>query len=507
MLFTFSRARAGLRSLALCAGLIATAAIAGPGGPDHNHGAESPKSTTKQNPRVIAVSADHQLVGILKGDNLIVYLDRTIDNSPITTATLEFEANGKMHRATLLADGTYSLPIALLGSGPEISVIAAISGSNVDLLSGTLNIPSNRNGAASAPHGRLSEFLHRQISMEALLLAAAGTLGVGVVFGFLAGRRRSAAGIAAVMALGLLATQPSPSLAGPGGPDHSHGEGTVSSEDGDAPKRRSDGLIFLPKPTQRLFELRTQRAETQDVSKTMGIAGVVISDPSARVFVQSTLGGTLSAPSSGMPVRGQTVKAGDILAVITPQNPSSANSTAATPMRAPISGVIASTFGTAGQTVSSGERIFEIIDPKRTRIEADLYQPISMLPGIEALAEIPRQAAVPVTLQGTVPASSKQPMTAIFKTQGDSETLPVDQRVRVVIPTGKTVRGFVVPREAVVQAYNGIHVVFRHVAPELFEPTPVRFEHLDATRVAVTAGIMDGDQIVVQGALLLNQVR
>jgi len=50
-------------------------------------------------------------------------------------------------------------------------------------------------------------------------------------------------------------------------------------------------------------------------------------------------------------------------------------------------------------------------------------------------------------------------------------------------------------------------VVFSHKEPELFAPRPVRTEPLDGDNVLVTAGIAEGERIVVRNAPLLNQVR
>jgi multidrug efflux pump subunit AcrA (membrane-fusion protein) len=46
-----------------------------------------------------------------------------------------------------------------------------------------------------------------------------------------------------------------------------------------------------------------------------------------------------------------------------------------------------------------------------------------------------------------------------------------------------------------------------HVEPERFEPKPVRTQPFDATRVIVSAGLAEGDRIVVRGAELINQIR
>jgi hypothetical protein len=65
----------------------------------------------------------------------------------------------------------------------------------------------------------------------------------------------------------------------------------------------------------------------------------------------------------------------------------------------------------------------------------------------------------------------------------------------------------VVPRDAVVRSANGEAVVWRQAEPERFEPKPVRTLPLDATRLVVAAGLVEGDRVIVRGADLVNQIR
>ncbi len=55
---------------------VVTPAGAGPG---HDHGDEPQQARRPMSPRVSAVSETFELVGILKGGTLVVYLDRAAD--------------------------------------------------------------------------------------------------------------------------------------------------------------------------------------------------------------------------------------------------------------------------------------------------------------------------------------------------------------------------------------------------------------------------------------------
>jgi hypothetical protein len=137
------------------------------------------------------------------------------------------------------------------------------------------------------------------VSVETVLIALAAT-GIGALaLGFLVGRRR--AGVAA-MALTLLAA--SPVAAGPGGPDHQHGPETATAEDGDAPRRRAEGLVFVPKPTQRLLELRTRRVAPEETARRVTLAGRVLPSPDAQAVVQPATAGRILAIDGVLPRRG-----------------------------------------------------------------------------------------------------------------------------------------------------------------------------------------------------------
>ncbi|MGK7864981.1 efflux RND transporter periplasmic adaptor subunit [Falsiroseomonas sp. E2-1-a4] len=499
----FSRARSGLRCLILCSLLLAAPAFAGPGGPDHKHGPEPTATALPQSPRLVAVSEAWQLVGILKGGALTLYLDRQDDNAPASGATLDLDIAGRTVRAEPQPDGTFRIPAEALGTG-EIEVLATIGGAAPDLLVGTIRVPGGA-AAPAAAHGHshaLSNFLHRRVSVETVLIALAGT-GIGALaVGFLFGRRR--AGVAA-LAVALLAA--SPVAAGPGGPDHQHGPETATAEDGDAPRRRADGLVFVPKPTQRLLELRTRRVTPEEAARHVTLLGRVLPSPDAQAVVQPATAGRIVAIDGTLPRRGQPVRAGDALALVVPFAAAPGEIAGAETLRAPVDGVIATVALSQGQAVSPGQTLVEILDPGRVRIEAEAFAPLPLAPGAAASIEARGMAPVPAALLGRAPALRGQAALLDFGPRGADHGLEIGRRVQVVVELPERRTAIILPRDAVVQAPNGLPVVFRHAEPELFEPRVVRFEPLDATRVAILTGIEPGEQVLVQGALLVNQIR
>src|SRR5215212_8165379 len=76
----------------------------------HDHGAPGPSEVTTSNPRVAAQSDAYELVGILRGGRLAVYLDRFATNEPITDAKLTVTVGGDEEvPAEKAADDTYTV--------------------------------------------------------------------------------------------------------------------------------------------------------------------------------------------------------------------------------------------------------------------------------------------------------------------------------------------------------------------------------------------------------------
>jgi len=98
---------------------------------------------------------------------------------------------------------------------------------------------------------------------------------------------------------------------------HDHGA-DISASQGNSPARRPDGTIFVPKPTQRLLEVRTRSAQAETRTKTVRFSGRIVANPNRSGIVQGTLQGRYEAPEGGVPPLGLHIKAGDLLGRITP---------------------------------------------------------------------------------------------------------------------------------------------------------------------------------------------
>ena len=111
----------------------------------HDHG-PSEFVTGPLAPRVSARSENFELVGILRGERLIIYLDRFATNEPVTTADIAVTIGDAAEavNAEWAAEGTYALTMPRLQSAGPIELVFSITGeAGEDLLAGTLTVPQN----------------------------------------------------------------------------------------------------------------------------------------------------------------------------------------------------------------------------------------------------------------------------------------------------------------------------------------------------------------------------
>jgi len=208
-------------------------------------------------------------------------------------------------------------------------------------------------------------------------------------------------------------------------PGHDHGDDAPASAGG-GPARQPDGTVFLPKPAQRQIGLRTLPVESSALPRAFELQGKVVMDPNAGGRVQPMQAGRVEPGPRGLPVPGQAMRRGEILAYVVPAATAleragqtaqlgelraartlaqkrlarlrdlagtvprkeveaveseiesldvriaalSGGLATREALAAPVAGVIASAHVVSGQVVDSRELLFEVVDPSRLRIEA-----------------------------------------------------------------------------------------------------------------------------------------
>lgn len=327
-----------------------------------------------------------------------------------------------------------------------------------------------------------------------------------------------------------LAVSALPAWAGDG---HDHGDAPPAANS-NGPQRLPDGSVFLPKPAQRQIGVRTAVVATAQLPRTHKLNGKVVMDPNAGGRVQAIVAGRVTPGPKGLPLPGQQVVKGEVLAYVTPEvggnNRSLAESrlrrlqelsetvprktieeaeaaVANEQLRAPVSGIIASATVVSGQVVEPRETLFEIINPERMLIEALAFD--MAIANDIAGAFIPvGEQKLPLQLLGVARSLREQALPLTFRAEGTALTLlAIGQPVRVFVQSRQTVEGIRVPAGSLVKNPANQTIVWVKTAPEHFEPRTVTVEPLDGIDVAITSGLKSGDRVVVRATTLVNQVR
>lgn len=170
---TFSRTLAG--SALAIAITIAAPALAGPG---HDHGDAPAASPATASPRFEAVSDLFELVGILEGRHLTLYLDRADDNRPVDGARLEVDFSGTRLTLTDRGNGIFD---AELGTPPAAGVTpitaTVVAGAQSDLLAGELDLHADAAEPDTEGSGLLARY-GRSAGIGAAALVALTVLAV-----------------------------------------------------------------------------------------------------------------------------------------------------------------------------------------------------------------------------------------------------------------------------------------------------------------------------------------
>lgn len=347
--------------------------------------------------------------------------------------------------------------------------------------------------------------------------------------------------------------QPGPAIA----PQASTGAMPVASA-----QRLPDGSLFVPKPIQHQWGLRTRVARVEDLAASVELNGKVIADPNAGGRVQSIQAGRIEPGPQGLPTLGQRVTKGQVLAYLQPASNSidrgnqqallaeiestlsiaernlrrleqlagavpkkdveaarfelealmkqrtavGASLSAPEPLLAPVSGVIGAASAVAGQVVEPKEILFEVIDPQRLAVEALAYDP-TLVEGIAGASAPVPGGSLDLEFVGGGRQLREHAIPLLFRVAKASTPVAVGQPLKVIAKTSRRAKGAAVPQAALVRSGGGDWVVWVHTDAERFVQRPVQYAPLDATTALVTAGLVGGERVVAEGAGLLAQVR
>jgi cobalt-zinc-cadmium efflux system membrane fusion protein len=375
---------------------------------------------------------------------------------------------------------------------------------------------------------------------------------------------RSIGAAAALIVAAVVATtvQAAPGAHGPNGEhlDAPSGNGNASGL-----ARLPDGSVNVPKAAQRRMAIRTTIAVETEAAEVVELAGRIVPDPNASGRVQAVHGGRVEPGPRGLPIPGQSVQRGAVLAYVRhhaepyAQGTQQATLTELRTQRqiaeqrvkrleglegtvprkeidaaraewlglaerersigrsmvgrealaAPVTGVIARSDLAIGQVVAPQDVLVEVIDPARMLVEATTADP-SLVPRL-AQASLRDVADVKVTLVGGASRFREGLLPLTFAVEagksGVAPPIAIGQPVTVVATLKERSKGFVLPAQAVVRSPANEPIVWIKSGAERFIPQPVRFRALDANTVVVTRGLGADNRVAVQGAALIAQIR
>jgi hypothetical protein len=166
-------------ALLVSAILLASPAWAGEG---HDHGEAAPAPDGEALPRFTAESEAFELVGVLSGKRITLYLDRFADNSPVRNAQIELEIGGAKFKAEKHGEDEYEVVLSEAPKPGVLAVTATVSaGNEADLLAGELDIHEAAHTEEAAHTHSWTEYAGWAAAAVALLALLA--LGGRRVFG------------------------------------------------------------------------------------------------------------------------------------------------------------------------------------------------------------------------------------------------------------------------------------------------------------------------------------
>lgn len=141
--------------------LVAAILLAPPAWADegHDHGDAAPASAGVVLPRFTAESETFELVGVLSGKQIKLYLDRYADNSPVRDAQIELEIGGAKFMAAKHGEDEYELVLPEAPKPGVLPVTATVTaGKEVDLLAGELDIHEGSHDDEAAHKNSWTEY-------------------------------------------------------------------------------------------------------------------------------------------------------------------------------------------------------------------------------------------------------------------------------------------------------------------------------------------------------------
>jgi cobalt-zinc-cadmium efflux system membrane fusion protein len=325
--------------------------------------------------------------------------------------------------------------------------------------------------------------------------------------------------------------------------------------------RLPDGSVNVPKLAQRRMAIQTVMAKDAEHPLTVELNGRVGIDPNAGGRVQAPFAGRIEPGPKGLPVAGQRVEKGQVLAHVRPvasaidrgnqqatladiranrrlaeqrvkrleslegtvpqkeieaaraeltslagrERAVSGSLGGSEALVAPASGVIATASILNGQIVEARDVLFDIVDPNRMVVEAVTTD--AALAGRIGNASLAGFPGVELRFLGGGRALREGALPLTFRAGAKDVALAVGQPVTVVARLTDKVQGIALPAESVVRNQANEPVVWIKSGAERFIALPVEAKPLDGKTIVVVKGLAADNRVVVSGSALINQIR
>lgn len=529
----------------------------------------TPLSQEGMEPRLALISEEVELVAILRADRLWIYVDRYVTNEPISGLNIDVESPAvQPARAQVESEGIYSVAAPGLAEPGRYELTFTLQGAGIDdLLAGTLEI------AAQAATPAIE-----QKRIDWRWLAAGAALFIALVWALR--RRRSSATALVLSAFVLTGLLDARGVLAHEGEDH-HPAQVDPSPISSTPSKRNpggvaaqgmrlpDGSVYLPKPAQHIWGLRTIAAVSAQPPQILTLAGQVIADPNHSGRVAAIQPGILEAPADGFPTVGENVKKGAVLAYLRPsvsavdaanrktelalvnkdlfvktqerdrmrgqvgartakeavtsvylerveaehtsltarKTALEASLSARMPLTAPIAGVVSRSAAVIGAAIDAGEGLFEIITPQQLWIEAIAYDSGLTERLVSAQAITRDGTRVDLSFIGQGLRLQNESLTLQFRLLAAAVPLRVGQPVSVEMRTQVRMDGIALPAQSFTRGANGETLVWVHAEAERFIPRKVKAQSLNPSTSLAVTGVKIGERIVADRAWLLTQIR
>ena len=158
----------------------------------HEHGDAPVAAAGSALPRFAAVSELFELVGVIDGRKLTLYLDHSATNAPVKDARIELEVGGQKLALTPRGEGEFEAMLAQpLPVGVTSVTATVITPKDSDLLAGEIDLQE-------APHSEAEAHVHSRAEQAGWALGGLTALGLLIWIGRrVMGRRQALAGSAA----------------------------------------------------------------------------------------------------------------------------------------------------------------------------------------------------------------------------------------------------------------------------------------------------------------------